>query len=80
MIDDRYNKWSRDGVLSFIPPDGKFKLMEYEGGGKTAVPVGVKAGLTQDASGGQSLLTRPSPFWVNQLTYRPVLVNIVFEN
>lgn len=26
----RYNKWNRDHVLSFIPPDGRFKLLEYQ--------------------------------------------------
>ncbi|KAI0829336.1 clathrin adaptor mu subunit [Trametes gibbosa] len=25
----RLQRWSRDRVLSFVPPDGKFKLMEY---------------------------------------------------
>ncbi|KAH9853898.1 clathrin adaptor mu subunit [Lenzites betulinus] len=25
----RLQRWSRDKVLSFVPPDGKFKLMEY---------------------------------------------------
>lgn len=25
----RLNKWTRDKILSFVPPDGKFDLMEY---------------------------------------------------
>ncbi len=26
----RYKKWNKDHVLSFIPPDGSFKLLEYQ--------------------------------------------------
>jgi hypothetical protein len=36
LIDDasfhpcvRYNRWDRERVLSFVPPDGDFKLMTY---------------------------------------------------
>lgn len=27
---DRYKKWNKDHVLSFIPPDGHFDLLRYE--------------------------------------------------
>jgi AP-3 complex subunit mu len=27
---DRYKKWNKDHVLSFIPPDGHFDLLKYE--------------------------------------------------
>ena len=33
----RYKKWMKDKVLSFIPPDGSFELMEYQ----VAKPLGV---------------------------------------
>ncbi|ORX40010.1 putative adaptor complex subunit medium chain 3 [Kockovaella imperatae] len=26
----RYSKWEKNGVLSFIPPDGRFKLLEFQ--------------------------------------------------
>jgi AP-3 complex subunit mu len=36
MLDDssfhpcvRYNRWDFEKVLSFVPPDGQFKLMNY---------------------------------------------------
>ena len=25
----RYNRWDRDQIVSFVPPDGKFELMRY---------------------------------------------------
>lgn len=64
---DRYKKWNKDHVLSFIPPDGHFDLLRYE-----AVPPHVKPAtsaqskphplplvfkpeLKLEASGGESL-------------------------
>ena len=26
----RYNRFEREGILSFVPPDGHFKLFEYK--------------------------------------------------
>lgn len=48
----RYNRWERDSVLSFIPPDGKFKLLEYEAPA-AQVPLSLKARMTTDATGGK---------------------------
>ncbi len=39
----RYKKWNLDGLLSFIPPDGHFKLLEYQ----VAKPAGAGAGLVR---------------------------------
>lgn len=50
----RYNRWERDTVLSFIPPDGKFKLLEYEAPGLAQVPLALRARVTTDAAGGES--------------------------
>lgn len=46
----------KDGVLSFIPPDGKFRLLEYESvinNARTSVPIQLKAGLTIGDYGGE---------------------------
>ncbi|KAK8869688.1 hypothetical protein IAR55_000256 [Kwoniella newhampshirensis] len=59
----RYNKWTKDGVLSFIPPDGKFKLLEYQavaGSSKNQVPVALKASLAVEENGGRFSLTLSS--------------------
>ncbi|KGB79746.2 AP-3 complex subunit mu [Cryptococcus deuterogattii R265] len=52
-----------DGVLSFIPPDGKFRLLEYESVSDSArapVPIQLKAGLTIEDYGGRFTLTLSS--------------------
>lgn len=46
----------KDGVLSFIPPDGKFRLMEYEcasDNARISVPIQLKTGLTIEDYGGK---------------------------
>ncbi|OXG85862.1 AP-3 complex subunit mu [Cryptococcus neoformans Gb118] len=59
----RYSRWMKDGVLSFIPPDGKFRLMEYEcasDNARTSVPIQLKTGLTIEDYGGRFTLTLSS--------------------
>ncbi|CAD6591025.1 MAG: hypothetical protein TREMPRED_005960 [Tremellales sp. Tagirdzhanova-0007] len=55
----RYTKWERDQILSFIPPDGKFKLLEYQAkaGSSLAKPLSLKAGMSVDENGGRFSLT-----------------------
>lgn len=55
--DPRYNRWERDHVLSFIPPDGKFKLLEYEAATSPKMPFVLKAGMQLDDAGGRFSLT-----------------------
>ena len=57
-------RWTRDKVLSFVPPDGKFKLMEYRYSPTTAsaiaqsaVPIVLRPAVTLDARGGGLELT-----------------------
>jgi AP-3 complex subunit mu len=52
LIDDaslhrciRINRWKMERVLSFVPPDGKFKLMSYRVRGVTQLPIYVKPRL-----------------------------------
>lgn len=58
--DTSYNRWERDHVLSFIPPDGKFKLLEYETATSPKMPFTLKAGLQIDDAGGRFSLTLAS--------------------
>lgn len=58
--DTRYNRWERDHVLSFIPPDGKFKLLDYETSTTPKLPFLLKAGMQIDDTGGRFSLTLTS--------------------
>lgn len=61
----RYKKWNKDHVLSFIPPDGSFKLLEYQvakpSENGVARPVGlpltVKPVIKLEKKGGKFILT-----------------------
>lgn len=52
---NRYNKWLRDGILSFVPPDGKFKLFEFQGttSQTRTLPLALKTGLVVAENGGE---------------------------
>jgi hypothetical protein len=53
----RYNKWLRDGILSFVPPDGKFKLFEFQGAPQSrSLPLALKPGLVIEENGGESYI------------------------
>eukprot|EP01133_Synstelium_polycarpum_P016674 gene16674-19816_t len=60
MLDDvsfhpcvRFSRWENDRVLSFIPPDGSFKLMNYRIKGITQLPVYVKPQISFGEGGGR---------------------------
>jgi len=36
------NRWDREQVLAFVPPDGKFKLMEFRSKGNISMPIYVQ--------------------------------------
>ena len=52
---NRYNKWLREGILSFVPPDGKFKLFEFQGAASQSrsLPLALKTGLVVEDNGGE---------------------------
>ena len=39
-------RWERERVLEFVPPDGRFELLNYSAGGVNELPVEVSASLT----------------------------------
>ena len=53
-----YKRWMDNGVLSFIPPDGEFKLLEYEVATPTGalrpigLPLNLKAKMSTEVGGG----------------------------
>jgi len=49
----RYSRWDRDKVISFIPPDGAFKLMNYRVKGQLQMPIYVKPQISFHESGGR---------------------------
>jgi AP-3 complex subunit mu len=73
LIDDcsfhpcvRYNRYERDRVLSFVPPDGNFELCRYRASGsakrKVELPLYCKPQIAYNASGGSVQImvgTRP---------------------
>ncbi|PIL36674.1 hypothetical protein GSI_00363 [Ganoderma sinense ZZ0214-1] len=55
----RLQRWSRDKVLSFVPPDGKFKLMDYRYApatasavAQTSIPIVFRPTIQIDEHGG----------------------------
>jgi AP-3 complex subunit mu len=54
----RIQRWTRDKVLSFVPPDGKFVLCEYRyvpTTGSVALPLSVKTMVKMDDANGKEL-------------------------
>ena len=52
----RYKKWEQERVISFIPPDGNFRLMSYviHSSNMTQLPIGVRHSITfKEGSGGR---------------------------
>jgi len=49
----RYNRWDVDRVLSFVPPDGSFKLMNYRVKGQLQMPIYVKPQINFGETGGR---------------------------
>ncbi|PCH41585.1 mu-adaptin 3 [Wolfiporia cocos MD-104 SS10] len=63
----RLQRWSRDKTLSFVPPDGRFKLMEYRfapvsasSQNQTAVPLMLRSVINVEEHGGSFDVTLTS--------------------
>ncbi|XP_076814133.1 AP-3 complex subunit mu-1-like [Clavelina lepadiformis] len=55
----RYKRWEADRVLSFIPPDGNFKLCSYHVGaqGMTSIPIYIRHNIQYTNAGGKFEVT-----------------------
>jgi AP-3 complex subunit mu len=49
----RYNRYEQNRVISFVPPDGNYKLMSYRVKGQLQLPIYVKPQISWNASGGK---------------------------
>jgi len=49
----RYNRFEQQKVISFVPPDGAFKLMSYRVKGQLQIPLYVKPQITFSQTGGK---------------------------
>lgn len=49
----RYNQFEQNKIVSFVPPDGSFKLMNYRVKGQILLPIYVKPQITFNAAGGR---------------------------
>lgn len=49
----RYNRFEQNKVVSFVPPDGSFKLMNYRVKGQLQIPIYVKPQISWNQSGGK---------------------------
>jgi AP-3 complex subunit mu len=53
----RYSRWDQSKVLSFVPPDGAFKLMEYRVTSGLEIPLSVKPQVSWTNGGGRVHIT-----------------------
>lgn len=58
----RINRFQRDKVLSFVPPDGKFTLLTYRIDGITNIPITVKPSIQYKKGGGTVNITVAQKF------------------
>jgi len=56
----RIARYEREGVISFVPPDGKFKLLEYRSKGNIPIPINIVPNiLFQETSGTIKIVISP---------------------
>lgn len=53
----RYSRWDQSRILSFVPPDGNFKLMEYRVTSGLEIPLYIKPQVTWSNAGGRVHIT-----------------------
>lgn len=73
----RYSRWEHDKVLSFVPPDGSFKLMNYRVKGQLQMPIYVKPQISfHENSGRVNVMVGPKNNMNKQV--EAVVVSIPF--
>jgi len=56
----RLNRWKNEQVISFVPPDGKFKLMEFRSKGNISLPLYVNPHIQfGEGTGGMTITVGP---------------------
>eukprot|EP01090_Pellita_catalonica_P001687 TRINITY_DN11445_c0_g1_i1.p1 TRINITY_DN11445_c0_g1~~TRINITY_DN11445_c0_g1_i1.p1 ORF type:complete len:434 (-),score=48.20 TRINITY_DN11445_c0_g1_i1:31-1332(-) len=77
----RFRQWDNSRVVSFVPPDGKFKLMEFTMTGKTQgldVPMYVNPNISWGPGGGRVSITAGTKGLVSN-TVENVVITIPFS-
>ncbi|XP_053212606.1 AP-3 complex subunit mu-1-like [Panonychus citri] len=74
----RYRRWESERVLSFIPPDGNFRLMSYHIGAQNivSIPIFVRHLISFKESGGGKIEIRVGPKQTNGRTLDGVVLEI----
>jgi len=73
------NRWDREQVLAFVPPDGKFKLMEFRSKGNIMIPIYVQPHI-QFSEGTGTLSIMVGTKGVTDKTVEDIIVKIPFPN
>jgi AP-3 complex subunit mu len=56
----RIARFERENVISFVPPDGKFRLLEYRSKGNIPIPINIVPNITfQETSGSIKIVVTP---------------------
>eukprot|EP01114_Cavostelium_apophysatum_P011108 TRINITY_DN2529_c0_g1_i1.p1 TRINITY_DN2529_c0_g1~~TRINITY_DN2529_c0_g1_i1.p1 ORF type:complete len:416 (-),score=114.24 TRINITY_DN2529_c0_g1_i1:97-1344(-) len=55
----RYTRWEQSRVISFVPPDGNFKLMSYRVKGQLQMPIYVKPQINLGIGGKVNIMCGP---------------------
>lgn len=75
----RFGRWEQSSLISFVPPDGMFKLMSYRvSGGSSEIPIDVKPQISFSESGGRVHIT-VNPRSMARQTIGDVVIVIPFS-
>lgn len=70
----RYNRWDQNRVVSFVPPDGVFKLLNYRATSSIEIPLHVKPQISFVNTGGRVHITLSPKSTVKQVIGDVLLV------
>lgn len=73
----RINRYQRERVISFVPPDGIFKLLSYRISGNIMLPIFVKPVITYHQGGGRVSI-QVGPRYTQGKVVTDVAINIPF--
>jgi len=73
------NRWDREQVLAFVPPDGKFRLMDFRSKGNILLPIYVQPHI-QFSEGTGSMSIMVGTKGVTDKIVEDIIVNIPFPN
>jgi len=74
----RIARYEREGVISFVPPDGKFKLLEYRSKGNIPIPINIVPTISFQENSGSVKLTI-SPRNIPDKKLEDIKINVHFS-